>query len=57
MKAWNKDVKKISKEFAEMNRNYDLTEAEMEACLKWTDARRDAFRPYVSLSPGFIVVA
>ncbi len=44
MKAWGKDVKKISKEFAEMNRNYDLTEAEMNAYLKGVDTRRDAFQ-------------
>jgi hypothetical protein len=44
MKAWGKDVKEISKQIAEMNRNYDLTEAEMAAYLKWTDTRRDAFQ-------------
>ena len=44
MKAWGKGVKEISKQIAEMNRNDDLTKAEMDAYLKWTDTRRDAFQ-------------
>jgi hypothetical protein len=44
MDTWQKDAKKISKQFAEMNRNYDLTKAEMNTFINQADSRRDEFQ-------------
>ena len=44
METWQKEAQKISKQLAEMNRNYDLTPAEMDTFLDYADSRRDAFQ-------------
>ena len=44
MKTWQKEAQKISKQFAEMNQNYDLKKSEMNAFFKQADSRRDEFQ-------------
>lgn len=44
MKAWQKDAKEISKRLAEMNRDYELTPAEMNTFIDYADSRREAFQ-------------
>ena len=44
LKAWDEDVKQISKHLARMNREYDLTPAELQTYLAYADSRREAFQ-------------
>lgn len=44
MKAWQKEAGKISQQIAQMNRDHDLSESEMNTVLNQADLRREAFQ-------------